>query len=521
MRRLLPLIAIVAALVFTSSAPAGSVFVVTGRGWGHGVGMSQWGAYALAQAGWSYAQILTYYYDGTHLDTRPTSTIPVLLADGRTALRVGSDAPFTVGLKTHAAGNPLVTPTPGGRIVVEGFSKTFASPLTFAPGSAPLELGSSPYRGTLVVSWVNNRLRAVNRVKSHAYIKGVVPREVPSSWPLEALKSQAGAALSYALASGGHCGGYFCPDTRDQVYGGIAAETPATNAAVDAVAGQVVEYGDSVAQTFFHSSSGGQIASSADVWGGNVPYLKTKTDYDLIAANPHRSWKRIFSGGQLRDRLGTAAPRDATVTRNSSGRAASVTVSGDGWSSSLSGGSVQSRLGLKSTRFWIGVLTLERQTGTVVYGSSTGLDAIVRGVSNTMLQRHPYGASAYTDLTAVNGATTVTVRPKTQTAYRLHSPTATGSTVMVYVAAKIVFDVTHPVGALTGEVRPINLAGRPVTIQKKQANGSWATVATTTVKGDGTFRANFNVTPGSYRARVVPPSGSGLLTGTSPTLAVT
>jgi stage II sporulation protein D len=522
MRRFLPALAAVLALVFTTSASATSTFVITGRGWGHGVGMSQWGAYALALRGWTYDQILTYYYDGTHMDTRPVRTISVLLADGRTSLRLGSDAAFKVGTKTHAAGNPLVTPTASGRIRVEGISTTFASPVTFVAGSAPLELNGSAYRGRLVVSWVSGRLRAVNRVNSEAYIKGVVAREMPSSWHAEALKAQARAALSYAFATGGHCGAYFCPDTRDQVYGGIAAETAATNAAVDATARQVVESGTSVAQTFFHSSSGGRIASSADVWGGSVAYLQTKADYDLIAANPHRFWRIRLSGPEMRRRVGLSrTPNDVSVVRNSSDRVASMTFRGPGWATVVPGGdSLRWRMAVKSNRLWMGVLTLERRVDRLVYGNATTLDVIARGLSNMTLQELPAGASQWTDLTPVQGNIDVTHRPRKTTSYRLRAPAATGSPVTISVAAKIVFDVTQPSGGLRGIVRPKSLAGRTVSIRKKQADGSWATVATTTVNADGAFRANFNVTPGTYRARIVPPSGSGLLTGTSPALAV-
>jgi hypothetical protein len=136
------------------------------------------------------------------------------------------------------------------------------------------------------------------------------------------------------------------------------------------------------------------------------------------------------------------------------------------------------------------------------------------------LQERPYGAPAWADITPVQGDVDVTHRPSKTTAYRLRSPAGTGTAVTISVAAKILFDVTQPAGALRGIVRPKSLAGRTVTIRKKQADGSWVTVATTTVDAEGAFRANFDVTPGRYRARVVPPFGSGLLAGTSPALNV-
>jgi len=157
MRRLSLLVALLAALTFASSAAASPLIVVWGRGWGHGIGMSQWGAFGLASGfkvdhPYTHEEILGHYYTGTTVTTRPTSSVGILLASGRASVRIGSANAFKVGAKTHAAGDPLVTPTATGRIRVEGLAGTFVSPLTFAPGSSVLELGSSRYRGKLVVS---------------------------------------------------------------------------------------------------------------------------------------------------------------------------------------------------------------------------------------------------------------------------------------------------------------------------------------------------------------------------------
>jgi hypothetical protein len=136
------------------------------------------------------------------------------------------------------------------------------------------------------------------------------------------------------------------------------------------------------------------------------------------------------------------------------------------------------------------------------------------------LQSLPHGASAWADVAPVSGDVDVTLRPKKTTSYRLKSTAATGPTATISVVAKILFDVQQPVGGLRGIVRPTSLAGQTVTIQKKQANGSWANVASTTVNAEGGFRANFNVTPGTYRARISPPAATGLLPGKTPVLNV-
>jgi stage II sporulation protein D len=536
MRRHLPALVAVLALVFVSSVPAKSLFVITGRGWGHGVGLSQWGAYGLARSNWTHEQILAHYYRGTNLDTRsPSTKVDVLLADNRAALSVGSASAFTVSAgsktRTHAAGFPVaVTKTSTGRIKVEGIAGSFASPATFS-SSSPLRIGSNQYRGVLRASVVGGALRAVNRVGIDNYVRGVVTRESLDWWgnvgAQEAIDAQAVAARSYALYTvahgGGKCAGNLCPDTRDQVYGGYDAETANGNEAVDATRGQVVESGGAIAQTFFHSSSGGRTAASVDVWGGSVAYLQSEDDpADLNADNPNRLWRLRLTGGQMRARLGLAkTPNDGTVTRNSSDRVGSMTFRGPGWTTVVPGGdSLRWRLGVKSNRLWLGVLTLERRESRIVYGQTTTLDVLVRGVSNTTLQSLPFGASAWSDVSSVNGDVDVTLRPRKTTYYRLRAPTATGSALKISVRAKIAFDVTQPLGGLRGIVRPRSLEGRTVTIQKQRANGSWATAATATVRADGTFRANFNVTRGTYRAQISPPSGSGLLSGTSPALTV-
>jgi SpoIID/LytB domain protein len=522
------------ALVFVSSAPAKTLFVVTGRGWGHGVGLSQWGSYGLGLQNWTYPQILAHYYRGTTLGTvSPSKRVGVFLTQ-RSSLGVGSDSSFKVtdGSRTrlHAAGHPVaVTITSTGRIRVDGIG-SFASPATIT-SSSPLWLGSARYRGNLRISVVGSALRAVNRVGIDNYVRGVVTRESPAWWgdvgAQEAIDSQAVAARSYALYTlahgGGKCFGYLCPDTRDQVYGGYNSETANGNEAVAATSGVVVKYSGAVAQTFFSSSSGGRTAASVDVWGGSVPYLRSEDDpADLNADNPNRIWRLRLTGPQMQSRLDLPrSPKDGTAARNSSDRVSSLTFSRPGWSVVVPGGdSLRWRMNIKSNRFWLGVLTLEQRDTRIVFGRTTTLDVIARALSNMRLQSLPHGASEWADVTPVSGDVDVTLRPRKTTSYRLKAATAAGQPVTVSVAAKIVFDVQQPVGGLRGIVRPKSLAGQTVTIQKKQASGSWANVATTTVNADGAFRANFNVTAGTYRARISPPGSTGLLPGKSPTLTL-
>jgi stage II sporulation protein D len=530
MRRVSLLVAVLAALSFASSAAASPLIVVWGRGWGHGIGMSQWGAFGLASGfkvdhPYTHQEILGHYYTGTTVTTRPTSSVGILLASGRASVHIGSASAFTVGAKTHAAGDPLVTPTATGRIKVEGLAGTFVSPVTVSPGSSALALNGARYRGKLVVSVSGGRLRVVNRVNIEGYLKGVVPRESPSSWPLEALKAQAVAARSYALTSSGKCGGFLCPDTRDQVYGGLDGEAASTNAAVDQTAGEVVDYGGAVAQTFFSSSSGGQTATPKDGFGpgaGDVPYLQSVADpADVNGTNPNHFWKHAYTAGAFGRALGTGVARDVTVIRNGSGRAGTVNVVTAGGTTGRSGFSVRSSLGLRSTRFWVVVTNVTPAPNRSACKKSVTINVFARGVANATLQQKAVTGSSWTavPLTRVDAThMQATRRPCVSVDYRLVTAYATGNRVHHPVFPNIAFNATQNSTSLRGAVNPL-LPGNTVAIQR-HASAGWTTVATTTIRSDGTFRANFNVVAGDYRARVRPAASTGLVAGYSPVLHV-
>ena len=142
---------------------------------------------------------------------------------------------------------------------------------------------------------MEKKLRVVNVVALEAYLRGVVPREMPKHWPLEALKAQAVAARSYALVrllKGKPFDLY--SDWRSQVYGGIAAEAPRATEAVQATAGQVVLYQGKVATTFFFSSSGRPDGDGSGGDGGRRAPIScrstiTGTSALLTTSGPHAS----------------------------------------------------------------------------------------------------------------------------------------------------------------------------------------------------------------------------------------
>jgi stage II sporulation protein D len=527
MRRLFSLLVLAVGLALPGQALGEPTFVFRGHGWGHGIGMAQWGAYGFAQNGWTYADILAHYYQGTELGPAPAATIRVLLAGGRESIEVTSAAAFRVtdasGFSATLPAGPLTLDT-SLAITVDGKARTLVPPIRFLPGKAQLQFGK-PYRGSLVVRLASGQLQVVNRVALERYLWGVVPGEMPAAWHEEALKVQAVAARSYALVSR-RTGNSFdvYADTRDQVYGGVLVEDPRSTAAVNATKWQVVLYEGKVAWTFFSSSSGGRTAAIEEVWPDSepLPYLVSVDDpYDTIS--PHHDWGPIsFTATELKARLGNRAPAEITglqVNPSPSGRAASVTLQGPNGQTEVSGWDMRIALGLRSTWFTVdGSAALRASASRVVYGDRVRLTAVARDVGEVVLERRPAGGSwtlARRLTPGKRGNVSVTVRPKVTTTYRLRLDGSPGPTVRVSVAPKLTLLPGEVVGVFVGSIEPMR-EGIVVTIQFRDG-GDWQAVSTAEPAG-GLFRAELDLAPGEYRAWV--PAAGGLVAGTSPSVVV-
>ncbi len=338
----------------------GQTFAISGFGWGHGVGMSQCGAYGFAKHGRGYREILAHYYQGTEIGKVGGPRIRALLADGRSSIEVGSESAFQVedasGARQLPAGRYRLGE--GLRLAVGDKQVQLSGKVTFVPGKAPLTL-DRPYRGRLVVTRGGGGLQVVNDLGIEKYVRGVIAGEMPADWHPEALKVQAVAARTYALASRKPKQAFdVFADTRSQVYGGIEAERQTTNAAVGATRGQVVEFKGKIAWTFFSASSGGKTAAISDVWKGSeqLPYLVSVEDpFDDVC--PYHSWGPLqFTAAELRAELGNKIPgglESLTVERNASGRVDFVAAKGNGRTTQISGSEMRSALGLRSTWFRI------------------------------------------------------------------------------------------------------------------------------------------------------------------------
>lgn len=341
-------------------ASAERLFVIEGHGYGHGVGMSQSGAEGFAAHGYRHDQILGHYYPGTKVARVPrTARIRVLLADRRSAVVVHSAAPISL---TDAAGRSMLLPAGSYRLdstmavrAGGGYVRP-RPPVRLEPTVQPLALDGNAFRGALLIARDAAGLSVVNDLPIDLYVRGVVAWEMPASWRVEALKAQAVAARSYALAAVRRDRSFdVYPDQRSQMYGGVRAELASTNRAVEATSGEVLVWEGRVATTFFSSSSGGRTAAAGDVWpGGRSPaYLRSVPDpYDTVS--PQHHWgPLLLSAATLSGRLGIANIQGVRTTLNGSQRVAALTIAAADGVHVLSGGEVARALGLRSTWFSI------------------------------------------------------------------------------------------------------------------------------------------------------------------------
>jgi stage II sporulation protein D len=509
------------------AAPAGSgaLFVFSGHGWGHGVGMSQYGAYGYALHGATYDRILAHYYPGTALGQAPLPTIRVLLADRKKTLTISSDQPMSVqdgAGATHTLSAGKTKLAPSLMLAVDGLPPTaLEPPLTFSPAAgSTLTLGRA-YRGRILVDVVDGRLRAIDVVDLEQYLYGVVPAEMPWSWSPEALKAQAVAARSYALATRQLAAPFdVYSDTRSQMYLGMGAEKPSTTQAVDDTAGQVLRFAGHVATTYFSSTSGGQTESAVDVWGGKpIPYLVSVSDpYDSIS--PVHDWGPVpvTAATIARSLKVQGHVLDASTTPNPAGRVATLDVD------SLAGNPAASlvthvpatlargKLGLRSTWFDVGVLSLTppASTAPVPYGTTVKLSGLVRGVDEVVVEQRnihlPWQALAPAAPDA-GGVVRVVARPSITTDYRLATPELAAAYVRVRVTPRVTL-VAATRTTVSGRELPA-LPGAPVLVQEQNPTGvpAWTTVARGTVDTNGAFSIPVSLAQGTYRAVVAPGHG--------------
>ncbi|MFP5225793.1 MAG: SpoIID/LytB domain-containing protein [Actinomycetota bacterium] len=300
--------------------PPDAVLTIPGHGWGHGRGMGQWGAKGMADQGKNYREILSYYYSSVEFGDRGDEWLRVLV-EASPDVVITSESSFKI---SYSDGEVLATSgdaKPFWRVIYTGGahraqrSEAWNGPwetvatdtryMIFAPQGSLLEVvfGNGTvrrYRGNIIARYASvDGMRTINSLRMEDYLRGVVPRESPSGWPAEQLKSQAVAARTYAYRKRDDSrsrGNTFdiCATTACQVYGGAgqrsrpggaisSLEASSTDGALSATKGTVLNYAGKAILAEYSSSTGGYTAP------GSVPYQKAVPD-PTDAVSPHHEW---------------------------------------------------------------------------------------------------------------------------------------------------------------------------------------------------------------------------------------
>jgi stage II sporulation protein D (peptidoglycan lytic transglycosylase) len=280
------------------------------------------------------------------------------LTDATGILDLSSPEPLTVPIPS----DQIVLMASGDQILVN-FLPVSSGPLLIIPRSSLLTWNAHSYRGGLMIVAKNNQLTLINYLSLEDYLRGVVPREVPADWPMVALKAQAIAARTYAMASlGRHSANGFdlCPTDHCQVYGGVDSEHPSTDLAVAGTAGEVISYRGKVISALYHSSSGGFTLDAADVWNTSVPYLKPVVDWDQNS--PYNQWTKYLNWEDLLGLVSHSYPSLGRLklllplSYGQDGKLLKITLRGDLGEITLTGEQFRFLTGLPSSKVQIGVI---------------------------------------------------------------------------------------------------------------------------------------------------------------------
>jgi SpoIID/LytB domain protein len=385
------------------SRPPARSFTLEGSGWGHGVGLSQYGAKAMGDAGKTVRRILGHYYSGTRIasvaddkvmDINVGYHVPSVTVRLR-ALSRGAVAEVCVIARKRCTKSVTIRDRrPGagtaGEIRVTRRQGDVRARVTHRNGDYSWLRGSrirvrwsgTRYLGgpASVVRMGNGReyrhgellvtkhdkhlLNGIARLSLQSeYLRGIA--EMPSSWNRNALRAQAIIARTYALKAGAQrgpiCDCHLHDSVIDQAYVGWGKENEGRDAyygrrwvnAVKSTNGRVLTYNGSLAGTYYFSSSGGHTLNAQDVWSSTVPYLRSVDDkWSLNGANPNRSWTTSRSAASMEALFGLPDIHKVTITKRYAGGAVhavtATAVNGDTRTISGKADYMRSRLGLKS-----------------------------------------------------------------------------------------------------------------------------------------------------------------------------
>ncbi len=410
---------------------ASGTVTISGRGFGHGHGMSQWGAYGAASQGIGWQQIVDHYYPGTVRTPigNPTVRVDVSGDLGQMAFSPAAGQWANFGTSgTAVAPMPIVgvTGSPIVVFVVQRLDPANARVLYQTRdgawtqwGPAATQVGITNRSTGTVTAWgttsgrfgsirgefrgvmVSGALAPVAVVPMDEYLRGVVPHESPASWPANALAAQAVAARSYAAYALAHPRSSafdICDSTSCQVYQ-ARSFVASTDAAITATAGVALRYQGQPVFAEFGASTGGWNSA------GSQPYLPAQPDpWDNTPANPSSSWTVTVSAATMQANwpsIGTyqgiqILARDGAGMWG--GRVVTALVYGSAGSVSVSGGSLEAQLGLRSTYLTI-VPDRPDLYAPVLSGTASGRVEL-RGATGASA----YAAPSPTAVTGIAGA---------------------------------------------------------------------------------------------------------------------
>jgi len=381
-----------------------SGFLFKGRGNGHGLGMSQWGARGRASAGEDYKKILAAYYAGTRIDSRDTSgMIRVALTDdpldlarpwphlfGQGAFVAGPltvdglpqlqvDAGSALGFDANAAGQPtaFVVGPDGSRgtavLIAQTLTVRSNNPVPTGLRTNIMQIMGGDFRsgaeqrryaGVLqIIPKGGATILPVNVLPMEDYLKGVVPAEMPPYWGVEALKAQAIAGRTYAIHKLGGGGDFdLRASESDQAYSGLTDQRAESNAAVDGTRGQFLTYQGQLITAFYMASDGGHTESSEYrfVTWNHGPQLRSHLGYLTGISDPFDrapSWQvGPFSASGaaaiLRDNGDDVGDRLLAIDvlqKDASGRLVGVRLRGSSKTEEISGPTLRALFGLQDT----------------------------------------------------------------------------------------------------------------------------------------------------------------------------
>jgi len=359
------------------TVPPNAWVVVDGHGFGHGHGLSQYGAEGAARQGRTAQQIVDFYYPGTRRGQAGGSLKVKITADdddntivmarsGLVARDYGAGTSWT--LPTSLGASRWRFSVAAGNVTTLGYLasgawhswKKLQGDGAFGAGGQPVTLvtpdAQVAYRGSLQSrrpsSSSTGRI-TVNVVSLEAYLRGVVPREIPASWSAAAVQAQSIAARTYAAYERAHPASsiyQLCDTASCQVYGGYSSEHPDSDAAIKATAGKVQTYDGAPAFTQFSASDGGWNSA------GGMPYLVAQQDpYDGWSGNPYRSWTVRIDAAKIEQAWPALGDLEGlTVTSRDGngewgGRIRSMVLYGRDHDVTVSGDTFRSVFGLRST----------------------------------------------------------------------------------------------------------------------------------------------------------------------------